>query len=216
MPTLHTFWVFAAAALALAVVPGPAVMYIVTRSIDQGRAAGLASVAGVATGGLVHVVAAAAGISVILVRSATAFEAVKLAGAAYLVVIGVRKLLSPAEPLAETHEARRTLARTYRQGFVVNVLNPKTALFFLALLPQFIDPDRGPAAVQSVLLGLTFVAIAASSDAAYALAASVVSGRLRGNTNVARLLHKTSGAVYVCLGALAAFGHRPTSSPADT
>src|SRR3954466_5708398 len=144
MPGASTIALFALASLALAVVPGPAVTYIVAQSVDKGRRAGLASAAGVATGGLVHVAAAVIGLSALIASSAEAFTAVKLVGAAYLIATGIRRILSKDdEPGAEAPAV--PLSRIYRQGVVVNVLNPKTALFFLAFLPQFVDRDAAVA-----------------------------------------------------------------------
>src|SRR6478735_12710079 len=145
MPSSSTLAVFCAAALALVVVPGPAVTYIVTQSIDKGRSAGLASAFGVATGGLVHVAAAVVGLSALLASSATAFTIVKFVGAAYLIVIGIRRLLARHEDALEPEISTTpgSPRRLFAQGAVVNVLNPKTALFFLAFLPQFVNPDRG-------------------------------------------------------------------------
>jgi threonine/homoserine/homoserine lactone efflux protein len=211
MPAPSTLALFAAAALALLVVPGPAVLYIVTRSIDQGRRAGMASVAGIHTGSVVHVAAAAVGLSAVLAASATAFTVVKLSGAAYLIAIGVRKLLTKPDG-AEAHAlAPRIvgLRRAYAQGVVVNVLNPKTALFFLAFLPQFVDPDRGSVTAQTVVLGLTFIALGILSDGTYALVAGSLGQRLRRSARFARLRDRTSGVVYIGLG-LAAAKTRPS------
>ena len=195
---------FGAACLALLVVPGPAVLYIVTRSIDQGRAAGLASVAGIHVGTLVHVVGAALGLSAILATSATAFAVVKYAGAAYLIILGFRKLLE-GDRFDEAHGVEpRRLATVFRQGILVNVLNPKTALFFLAFLPQFVHPERGNAAVQTIALGLLFVLLGLMSDSLYALIASSAGRRLRGNRRFAAVQRYTSGGVYLSLGVVAA------------
>lgn len=212
MPAPSTFALFAAAALALLVVPGPAVLYIVTRSIDQGRRAGLASVAGIHTGSVVHVAAAAVGVSAVLATSAAAFTAVKLAGAAYLIVVGVQKLRrtrrdtagAPVEPPRPVR-----LRRAYGQGVVVNVLNPKTALFFLAFLPQFVDPKRGSVTGQVVVLGLTFIALGLMSDGTYALAAGALGERLRRSARFARARDRFSGVVYIGLGVTAALTSRP-------
>jgi threonine/homoserine/homoserine lactone efflux protein len=211
MPSPSTLALFAVAALALLVVPGPAVLYIVTRSIDQGRRAGMASVAGIHTGSIVHVAAAAVGLSAVLAASATAFTVVKLAGAAYLIAIGVRKLLTKPDG-ADAHalEPRIVgLRRAYAQGVVVNVLNPKTALFFLAFLPQFVDPDRGSVTAQTVVLGFTFIALGIVSDGTYALVAGSLGQRLRRSARFARLRDRTSGVVYIALG-LAAAKTRPS------
>ncbi|GAA0366203.1 hypothetical protein GCM10009530_14990 [Microbispora corallina] len=203
MPALPTLALFATATLALLLVPGPAVVYIVTRSVAQGRAAGLVSVLGVHAGSLVHVAAAALGISAVLAASATAFAVVKWLGAAYLVYLGVRKLLS--RPAAETPEVRpASRSRLFGEGFVVNVLNPKTAIFFLAFLPQFADPARGPLAPQIVLLGAIWVVLGMASDGTYALASSALAGRLRSSARARRRLDVGSGVVYLGLGAVAA------------
>jgi threonine/homoserine/homoserine lactone efflux protein len=153
----------------------------------------------------VHVIAAAVGISSLLVSSATAFTAVKIAGAVYLVGLGLKTLLSGrGEPLdAPEGDAPHPL-RLYRDGVVVNVLNPKTALFFLAFLPQFVDPERGAVALQAVVLGLLFVSIALVSDSLYALAASAARGALRGSAALARARRWVSGSVLVLLGAATA------------
>lgn len=211
VPRPSTFALFAAASLALLVVPGPAVLYIVARSAEQGRRVGLASVAGVHVGTVVHVLAAAAGLSALLVSSAGAFSVVKYAGAAYLIVLGLRRLLSrPAADPERAGPRPASAGRAFRQGVVVNVLNPKTALFFLAFLPPFLDPARGPLFVQVVLLGLTFIALGLASDGAYALLASYAATRWRRRQRVARLGERASGLVYVGLGVLAALTPRHT------
>jgi threonine/homoserine/homoserine lactone efflux protein len=200
----HNWALFLGAALALAVVPGPAVLYVVARSVDQGRAAGLVSVLGIAAGGLVHVAAAAVGLSSLLVSSARAFEVVKYAGAAYLVLLGVRRLLGrdgDATPHGSLPRGRR---RLFSQGVVVNVLNPKTALFFLAFLPQFVDVSRGAVALQILVLGLLFVVVALVSDSAWALAAGTAGARLRGSFGFLRVQRYVSGSIFVGLGAVAA------------
>jgi threonine/homoserine/homoserine lactone efflux protein len=205
MPEAHTLLVFAPVALGLLVVPGPAVLYIVTRSIDQGRTAGFVSVAGIHLGSLVHVAAAAFGLSAILASSAVAFSMVKYAGAAYLIVLGVRKLLARDEDEAPLEAGRRrSLRRVFVQGAVVNVLNPKTALFFLAFLPQFVDVERGAAWLQMVVLGLTFVALGICSDGTYALVASRAGGWLRSSARFRRGQRYVSGGIYLSLGAAAA------------
>ena len=204
MPDPSTLLLFAAAALALIVVPGPAVLYIVAQSIDRGRAAGLVSALGVAAGGLVHVTAAAIGLSSLLVSSATAFAVVKYAGAAYLIGLGLHTLFVRREdPVAAAPQERR-LRRIFGQGALVNVLNPKTALFFFAFLPQFVDPDKGSAALQIGVLGLLFVVIAVVSDSIWALAAGTASERLRRSRRFLALRRYVSGAVFVGLGALTA------------
>nr|WP_062335485.1 LysE family translocator [Herbidospora sakaeratensis] len=209
MPDLPTLAVFSVATLALLLVPGPAVVYIVTRSVAQGRAAGMVSVLGVHAGSLVHIAAAALGISAILAASATAFTIVKCAGAAYLVYLGVRKLMDRSSAEEAVVEATPK-TRLFGEGFVVNVLNPKTAIFFLAFLPQFADPHAGPLAPQIVLLGLIWVILGLASDGAYALAASALSGRLKRSAAARRRLDVGSGVVYIALGGVAAFAGEPS------
>jgi threonine/homoserine/homoserine lactone efflux protein len=211
IPDASTLGLFVAAALALLLVPGPAVLYIVARSIDQGRVAGLVSVLGVHLGSLVHVAAAAIGLSSLLVSSAVAFSVVKYAGAAYLIYLGVRALLSREEPHAvEVRPARlRTLLR---QGAVVNILNPKTALFFLAFLPQFVDPNAGHVALQLIFLGLVFVALGLVTDGLYALAAGTAGEWLRSSRIYAGARRWVSGTVFIGLGlATALSGSRQKS-----
>ncbi len=209
MPDAGTLLVFAAAALALIVVPGPAVLYIVSQSIDRGRLAGFVSALGIAVGALVHVCAAAIGLSSILVSSATAFTVVKYAGAAYLIGMGLWTIFSrraAADPAAAQTERR--LRRRFGQGVVVNILNPKTGLFFLAFLPQFVDPDHGSAALQIVVLGLVFVLIAVISDSVWALAAGTASARLRASRRFLSVQRYVSGSVFVGLGAVTAAAKR--------
>jgi threonine/homoserine/homoserine lactone efflux protein len=210
MPTASTTALFLLAAVALAVVPGPAVAYIVTQSIDQGRRAGLVSAVGVASGGLVHVVAATIGLSALIASSATAFTLVKLGGAAYLIVVGIRRILAGDDEGERQAALRAPLRRIYRQGVVVNVLNPKTALFFLAFVPQFVDPDRGAVWPQVALLGCLFVLVAVLSDSTYALVADAVAGRLRRTGTGARLRRWFTGGVFVVLGVSAAVARRST------
>ncbi len=204
-----TLWLFSLAALALLVVPGPAVLYIVGQAIDGGRKAGLVSMLGIQTGGLVHVFAAAVGISALIASSATAFTVVKLAGAAYLVVIGVLTLLrrEPIDPDTRA-PAERTPRRRYLQGIVVNILNPKTALFFLAFLPQFVDEDAGQVGLQVVVLGLVFLTLAVVSDGVWALAAGTAGEWLRQHRGFLRARRYVSGSVFVALGVLTAFARR--------
>lgn len=210
MPTLSTLGLFSVAALALLVIPGPAVLYVVTRSVEQGRRAGLVSVLGLHTGTLVHIAAAATGLSALLLASATLFDVVKLAGAAYLVCIGVSRLVRRVGP-AERITERASLRRVYGQGFVVNVLNPKTALFFVAFFPQFVAPERGPVAVQILVLGAVFVLLGLCSDSAYALVAGTIGGRLRmrARARADRPRRQWSGLVLIALGLVAATTRRP-------
>ena len=208
LPSGSAFALFCLASVALAVVPGPAVTYIVTQSIDKGRRAGFASACGVASGGLVHVAAATVGLSALIASSAAAFTVVKLVGAAYLIVVGIRRILDKSDE-APVAAPPAPLSRLYRQGVVVNVLNPKTALFFLAFLPQFVT-RHGAVAPQVALLGLTFAAIAFASDVLYALLADLVAGRLRRDGRGARLRRYATGGIFIALGATAAAARRAT------
>jgi threonine/homoserine/homoserine lactone efflux protein len=205
LPDPGTLGLFAGAAILLLVIPGPAVLYIVTQSIEHGRRAGLVSMLGVQTGGLVHVAAAALGLSALLVQSAVAFNVVKYAGAAYLVFLGLRKLLSRERFETTGERPPRRLDRLFAQGVVVNVLNPKTALFFFAFLPQFVDVDAGSVGLQIATLGVVFILIAIVSDGLYALAAGTASDRLRGSRVFVRAERWVSGTVLVALGVTAAF-----------
>jgi threonine/homoserine/homoserine lactone efflux protein len=203
VPELSTLALFAAAALALAVVPGPAVLYIVARSVDQGRMAGLVSALGIGAGSLVHVTAATIGLSSLLASSATAFTVVKYAGAAYLILLGIHRLLTREEVVEVAARPPRALRKIFRDGVVVNVLNPKTALFFLAFLPQFVDPDKGAPTLQILVLGLIFTVIALSSDSLWALAAGTVGGWLRRSRWYLGVKRWVTGTVLVVLGASA-------------
>ena len=209
MPSASSFALFCLASVALAVVPGPAVTYIVTQSVDKGRRAGLASALGVASGGLVHVAAATVGLSALIASSATAFTTVKLFGAAYLIAVGLRRIFTKGED-AEIEAQPASHRQLYVQGVVVNVLNPKTALFFLAFVPQFVDTHHGSVALQVALLGLVFATIALASDALYAVLADLLAGRLRRSGTGARLRRYVSGGIFIALGATAAFARRAT------
>ena len=212
MPEPSTLVLFALASLVLLVVPGPSVLYIVTRSLEQGPRAGIVSMLGVETGALVHVAAAAVGLSALLTSSAAAFTVVKYAGAAYLVYLGLRKLLGEGE--ASPTRQRPRHSRLFWDGLIVNVLNPKTGVFFLAFLPQFVDPGRGGAPFQILLLGATFVLLAVLSDGAYALLAGTAARWLRAGARSRRWLDRMTAGVYIGLGATAALsGARPARSP---
>ncbi|MEV0824163.1 LysE family translocator [Nonomuraea rubra] len=201
MPDISTFAVFCAATLGLLLVPGPAVLYIVTRSVSQGRAAGLISVLGIHTGSIVHIAAAALGISALLSASATAFTIVKYAGVAYLVWLGVRKLMQKGGGEEVVELKVQSKRRLFWEGFVVNVLNPKTAIFFLAFLPQFIQPSAGPVGPQILVFGLIWLLLGMASDGTYAMIASALAGRVRRSARVRRRLDVGSGVVYLGLAA---------------
>jgi len=210
LPEWSSLGIFVGAALLLLITPGPAVLFIVTRSISQGRRAGLVSMLGVHTGTLVHVTAAAAGLSALLATSAAAFSIVKYLGAGYLIYLGVRRLRDKTASSGPAAAAPRPLGRAFVDGVVVNVLNPKTALFFLAFLPQFADLSRGRVGLQVLCLGLVFVALGAFSDGAYALGAGSAARWLRGHTRLLGGERWLSGSLYIGLGVVAAFapGHR--------
>jgi threonine/homoserine/homoserine lactone efflux protein len=204
MPSLSTYALFIATALALLAIPGPAVLYVVGRSIDQGRTAGLASVLGITTGTIVHITAATVGLSSLVLASKVAFDAVRYVGAAYLVLLGIRRLLTRAEEEAAGVRPPRTLRRLYTQGIVVNLLNPKAIVFIFAFIPQFVDVGAGHAWLQILLLGLTFAGLGLMSDSLYAVVAGTVADRLRGTPLVARLERWFGGTVLIGLGVASA------------
>jgi len=210
LPHAHDLLLFMTAAIVLLVIPGPAVLYIVARSVDQGRKAGLASACGIATGGLVHVLAAALGLSALLASSAIAYSVVKYAGAAYLIYLGIRKLREQSAAADEVkHVEPSSLRHIYAQGIVVQVLNPKTAIFFFAFLPQFVDPTRGPVTLQFLALGMLFSVMAFTSDSLWALTAGSAAGWLQRNRTLLRHQKYVAGTVYIGLGlATAASGSR--------
>jgi threonine/homoserine/homoserine lactone efflux protein len=194
MPSPDTLLFFAATTLALLLVPGPSVLFIVARTLEHGRRGGLTSMLGVETGALLHVLAATAGLGALVAASPDALFALKLAGAAYLLFMGVRALRGRSDLTAATPGT----GKLYRQGLVVDALNPKTAMFFVAFLPQFIDP-AGSVPLQTLVLGLTFVALATLTDGTYALLASKITERLR-----TKHLSRVAGTAYVGLaGSLA-------------
>jgi threonine/homoserine/homoserine lactone efflux protein len=197
--------VFVVAALALLVVPGPAVLYVVARSIHEGRRAGLASVLGIHVGTLVHIAAATLGLSALIVSSAIAFTAVKIAGAVYLVGLGLWTLFSRRAEPDIALGGERNLRRAFAQGIVVNVLNPKTALFFLAFLPQFVDPNAPHPALQIAFLGVLFALLGLVTDSIWALAAGTAGGVLRSSRRFVRTQRYVTGTVYVGLGVVTAF-----------
>ena len=201
---LSSLGLFVASSVAFLVLPGPAVLYIVTRSLDQGRKAGLVSTLGITCGTLVHVTAAAFGLSAILVHSATAFMVIKYAGAAYLIGLGIAKLRERDAELP-TEVAPKRLRRLFVDGAVVNLLNPKTALFFFAFLPQFADPERGSLSLQILLLGTIFVAMAMITDSAWALAAGSARLWIRRRPGILRAQRRVAAGVYLSLGVGAAW-----------
>lgn len=204
MPDAGTVLVVALASLVLVVIPGPAVIYILTRSVSQGRAAGLASAVGVNFGSTIHVLAAVAGLSLILANSAYAYTIVKWLGVAYLAWIGVRTLTSDVETFAAPEVSTQSLGRVFGQGVLVNVLNPKVAMFFLAFLPQFINPSSSNPAAQTFFLGMTLVTIGLLSDCAYALAGGGIGNYMRRKPGAARVTRLVAGITYLSLAGIAA------------
>jgi len=200
VPDPASLAVFIVAALALLLVPGPAVLYVVARSIHQGRRVGLASVLGIHVGTLVHIAAATVGLSALIVSSAVAFTTVKIAGAVYLVGLGLWTLVSRRAEPEIALGGERNLRRAFAQGIVVNVLNPKTALFFLAFLPQFVDRDASHPALQIAFLGLLFAALGLVTDSLWALASGTAGGVLRRSRRFVRVQRYVTGSVYVGLG----------------
>jgi threonine/homoserine/homoserine lactone efflux protein len=210
LPPPRDLLFFMTAAMVLLIIPGPAVLYIVARSVDHGRKAGLASCSGIATGGLVHVFAAAFGLSALLLSSAMAYSIVKCAGAAYLIYLGIKKLCErPADPAVVRHVQPASLRHVYTQGVLVQVLNPKTAIFFFAFLPQFVNPARGSVTLQFLALGMLFTVMGFASDSLWALTAGSAAGWLQRNRTFLRYQKYVSGTVYIGLGlATAASGSR--------
>ena len=205
IPDPPAIGVFVLAALALLLVPGPAVLYIVARSMQHGRRAGLVSVLGIHVGSLVHISAATLGLSALVLSSAVAFTAVKIAGAVYLIGLGLWTLFSSRAEPDVALGGERNLRRAFAQGIVVNVLNPKTALFFLAFLPQFVDPNAAHPAVQIAFLGVLFVLLGLVTDSLWALAAGTAGGMLRRSRRFVRTQRYVTGTVYIGLGVATAF-----------
>jgi len=204
VPSLSTYAVFLATAVALLAIPGPAVLYVVTRSIEMGRAGGVASVAGITTGTIIHVGLATAGLSSLVLASKAAFDAVKYVGAAYLLVLGLRRLLTRTEERVDEAGVPRTRRRAYTQGVVVNLTNPKTIVFIFAFIPQFVDPAARHVWLQVLALGLSFAFLGFVSDNVYALAAGALADRLRGSRGLVRFQRFRGGTVLVGLGVAAA------------
>jgi threonine/homoserine/homoserine lactone efflux protein len=201
MPTFQTILLFMSAGLALNISPGPDMLYVATRSASEGRAAGLVSALGIATGCLVHIAALALGLAALLARVPAAYYAVRLAGAAYLVYLGVRALLGPQPGLPSPDLAHASLGSVFRQGVITNVLNPKVALFFLAFLPQFVDPARGSPVPQILLLGFLFNTTGTLVNGAVAILASQTVDWLRSRRGASLRLQRFTGGVFIALGA---------------
>lgn len=206
MPTTTTWVAFTLATLVVLLVPGPAVLYVVARSVEQGRSAGLHAVLGVETGALLHVVAAATGLAALLASSERVFSILRYAGAGYLLYLGARQLRRRSCDLQRA-TASNSVAhrRLYLDGVLVDLLNPKTALFFVAFLPQFVEPAQGSAGKQILALGLCFVALAAVCDGMYAVVAGRLASRIRGSSRAQRRVNQITCGGYVSLAGMAAF-----------
>ena len=207
MPSIESLLAFGIASLALLVIPGPAVLYIINRSVADGRNVALSAVAGLEIGNFMHVIAATVGLSAVIATSAAAFSAVKWIGAGYLIYIGIRTLATKAQAVNHLNDpmSRR---RAFTQGIVVNTFNPKVALFFLSFLPQFIDADRGSAALQSLILGTTFVVLGCISDSLFAILASALRGTLLRGKSLPFVQRYVAGSVFIALGAIASTTRR--------
>jgi len=201
LPPTSEMFIFVSAAAILLLIPGPAVLYVVARSMDQGRAAGLASAAGIAVGTLVHVLAATLGLSALLISSALAYSAVKYAGACYLFYLGIKKFRERPGNAGHYFQGNPIpLGKVFAQGVLVNVLNPKTAIFFFAFLPQFVSPARGQAWLQFLALGMMFAVMGWTSDSVYALSAGSAAHWLRRKRAFMANEGYVAGTVYMGLG----------------
>jgi len=213
MPSIDTLIIFTIAAVLMNLSPGPSNLYVMARSISQGPRAGLVAAAGLFTGALGHVAAATLGVSAIVMASAEAFTVLKWAGAAYLIWLGVQQFRSAGGPMAGVGPApAKPMAKVFRESMLVEILNPKTALFFLALLPQFIDPAAGSVALQSLLLGAIVAVTAIPCDILVAYASGAVARKLSSNPWIGRWQDRVSGAILIGLGALVATGERPEAA----
>lgn len=206
LPTASVLLAFMIASLTTLLIPGPAVLYVVTRSVEYGRGGAVWSVLGVETGAAVHALAAAVGVAAVLQSSPTALVAVRWLGVGYLLWLAILQFARTSRTMVDTGKATPPRGRLslYRDGLLVDLLNPKTALFFLAFVPQFVDPARGSPAIQSGLLGLLFVGLALVCDAGYALAASRLADHWT-STRFQLVTRRLTGVVYLTLAGVAAF-----------
>lgn len=208
MPDTAHLLAFTGAALVLLLSPGPAVLFVVTRSVQLGRRAGFLAILGLSVGGLVHVVAAVVGLSAVVAASAELFTALKLLGAAYLVYLGIKTLAGQGEPERSADAPPKARSRLFLDGLIVNVFNPKPALFFLAFLPQFVTPGGAPVQLQLAVLGLVFIALGLGTDSVYALLAGSARRFLIGSPRIWRAQRVVSGTIYLGLGLTAALTGR--------
>ncbi|MEX2426115.1 MAG: LysE family translocator [Thermomicrobiaceae bacterium] len=205
MPDAQVLTVFIATVGVLLAIPGPGMLYILARGIDQGRLAALASVLGFQAGDAIYVIAAAFGLTALLFSSALAFSAIKYAGVAYLIYLGLTTLATPPISVAGTRVSSISIQRVFFQGAVVNMLNPKTGLFFIAFLPQFVDPDRGSASLQILVLGGVFMLVALLLEGSYALLSGIIGGLLCSNQSFLRRQRFVTRGIYLLLASVAAF-----------
>ena len=214
MPDFTQLALFFAAALVLAITPGPGIFYVAARTLAGGRAEGVASSFGTGLGGLVHVLAGSLGVSAIVLASAELFTVLKLAGAAYLVWLGLRTFQSARQgPPFVPDDSKSSLGvrRAFREGVLVEALNPKTAVFFLAFVPQFVDPAAGSVAFQFVVLGFVSVALNTLADVVVAFLASSIREGASARPALVRRLREGSGAAMIALGIGLAMARKPAS-----
>ena len=200
LPSLEAFGAFTIAGLTLLLIPGPAVMYITALGLREGRRPAISAAVGLGLGNFMHVLAAAVGLSALLLSSAVAFTAVKYIGAAYLIYLGIQTLRQSSTTGNRIEIAGTNAAREFRRGFIVNTFNPKVAIFFLAFVPQFIDPGRGSVAAQVLILGVWFVVLGIATDALYGVTAGELGSWVRGRGSLQGALQRFSGLVYIALG----------------
>lgn len=199
IPSTPSLVGFIAAALVILLIPGPGVLYVVSRSVTEGRRAGLVSVLGLSTGVFAHIGAATVGLSAILLASATAFTIIKILGAAYLIYLGFRLLVDPRTS-ALTPTVPRSYRRLFVDGVIITVFNPKVAIFFLAFLPQFVDPSRGAVPSQLLFLGLIYIALAIVTDGTYALLAGTLAEQVGSRRTRQKIAQRFAGIIYIGLG----------------
>ncbi|RPI02594.1 MAG: LysE family translocator [Ignavibacteriae bacterium] len=199
---IENYWVFILSGIILNLTPGNDTIYILTRSISQGRKAGVVSALGISTGGLAHTIMASLGLSVILSKSIFLFDVIKYTGVIYLVYIGLKTIISKSNPFIHQANFERFIdyKQIYKQGFLTNLFNPKVALFFLSFLPQFINPHVNNTPLPFLLLGLTFLTTGTIWCLFLAYASSFLSILLRENNRVSTIAHKLSGMIFIGLG----------------
>ncbi|SMD38095.1 Threonine/homoserine/homoserine lactone efflux protein [Reichenbachiella faecimaris] len=210
-PSPENILLFITAATILIVVPGPAVLYIMMKSMEQGYKAGLVSVLGVGLGAMIHVIAAAVGISALLVASATAFSILKYGGAIYLIYLGIKKLTDKVTPIVSIQAEKKSLSKIFYEGIIVNTLSPKSAIFFFAFLPQFINADRGGTTSQILFLGLVFLVIAFVSDMCYVLLSGKIVKYFKSSIRFINIQKYLSATIYITLGLLTLMVNKPDS-----